>query len=45
METLIRRTFALTKRQMNFLKEKAETLGVSIADVFRRILDEYMEKK
>lgn len=43
MEALIRRTFALTKQQMAFLKERANMLGISIADVVRRIIDEYRE--
>lgn len=45
MENLIRRTFSLTKRQMAHLKEKADELGVSIADVFRRIIDNDIDRK
>ncbi len=39
METLLRRTFSLTKRQMDHLKKRADELQTSIADIFRRIID------
>jgi hypothetical protein len=34
-----------TKPQMAFLKEEAERLGISVAELVRRIIDEYREKK
>jgi hypothetical protein len=45
MEKLIRRTFALTKRQMAYLTEMGDKLGISIADAYRRILDDHIDKK
>ncbi len=45
LDKLIRRTFAITKRQMDYLKERSMALGISIADVLRRIIDEHMDGK
>ncbi len=45
MKTFLRRTFSITQKQMIYLKERADALGISIADVFRRIIDEHMENK
>jgi len=45
MEAFLRRTFSLTRRQMEYLKNKADDLGTSIADVLRRIIDEHMDKR
>jgi hypothetical protein len=41
MESLFKRTIAFTKPQMNALKTKAEKLGISVADLVRRIVDEW----
>lgn len=44
MEKFIRRTFSLTKRQIAHLEIKAERIGSSIADAFRRLIDEDIDK-
>lgn len=35
----------LTKPQRTFLKAEADKLGISIAELIRRIIDEYREKR
>lgn len=35
----------LTRPQRAFLKAEAEKLGISIAELIRRIIDEYRERK
>lgn len=44
MESLFRRTIGFTIQQMTFLKERSAQLGISIADLVRRIVDEHREK-
>jgi hypothetical protein len=44
MERLLRRTIAFTNSQMTVLKAKADELGISVADLVRRIVDEWRVK-
>jgi hypothetical protein len=39
------RSVVFTKPQLAFLKEEAKRLGVSIAEVIRRIVDEYRSNR
>ena len=35
----------LTERQMKALQKKADKMGLSMAELVRRILDEYLDKE
>lgn len=41
MSTFFKRTIAFTNPQMSALKKEADKLGISIAELIRRIVDEY----
>ena len=43
MSTAPRMTVSFTKPQMAFLKAEAERLGITVADLIRRIVDRYRE--
>jgi hypothetical protein len=45
MSELNRKTMSFTDRQRDFLRAEAARLGISQADVLRRILDKLMEEK
>lgn len=43
MSTTPRMTISFTKPQMAFLKAEADRLGITVADLIRRIVDQYRE--
>ncbi|MDE2020725.1 MAG: hypothetical protein KGJ13_10350 [Patescibacteria group bacterium] len=43
MANTVRRSVALTKPQLDWLKKEANRLGITIADVIRRIIDRARE--
>jgi hypothetical protein len=45
MATTVKQSIVLTKPQSDFLKEEAERLGISAADLIRRIIDRYREDR
>jgi hypothetical protein len=42
---LNKRMISFTDPQVEFLKQEAERLGISVADLVRRIVDQYREGK
>ncbi len=38
-------TISLTERQLTYLRQEAERLGVAVSDIIRRIIDQQMEAK
>lgn len=40
-----KRMISFTDPQVDFLKREAERLGISVADLVRRIVDQYREGK
>jgi len=45
MSKMARQMVQFTLPQKEFLKKKAKELGISVADLVRRIIDEYRESK
>lgn len=44
MKSLLRRTISFTTRQLAALKITADELEISVADLVRRIVDEWLKK-
>jgi predicted DNA-binding ribbon-helix-helix protein len=40
-----RQSVSLTDQQVDYLKRKAEDLGITVSDLIRRIIDQYREAK
>lgn len=45
MNTSPRMSISFTAPQLAFLKEEAERLGITVAELVRRIIDEHREKR
>jgi hypothetical protein len=45
MSTAPRMSITFTEPQMAFLKVEAERLGISVADLIRRIVDRYRDER
>lgn len=41
MSKLPRMSVSLTKPQLDFLKREAKRMGITVADLIRRIIDQY----
>lgn len=44
MSSLIKRTVGFTTAQYKWLQDEAKVLGISIADLIRRVIDEYRNR-
>jgi len=42
---MIRTQVCLTKKEKEVLEEESKKIGISMAELIRRILDEYIERK
>ena len=42
---MVRKQFYFTEKQDEFLKRQASLYGINSAEMLRRILDQYMEKR
>ena len=42
MSTMHRQMISLTKPQADYLKAEADRLGISVSDLIRRIIDNYL---
>ena len=45
MSTSHKQTITFTRPQIEYLKKAATVLGISVADMVRRIIDQHREKK
>lgn len=43
MKTTMQRSIVFTKPQMKWLEDRAKTLGITISDVIRRLVDRQRE--
>lgn len=41
MATTVRQSLTLTKPQLDYLRDEAERLGITVADLIRRIVDQH----
>lgn len=45
MSKRVVRSVAFTSRQMKLLEEEANRLGITVADLLRRVVDEFLDRK
>jgi hypothetical protein len=45
MSAMHKQTISFTQPQIEYIRQEAERLGISVADVIRRIIDQHREKK